>query len=134
MSVIVLADTVAVRSVPVIASWAPITSPFRIRSSISPPPAVVPAVQMTSPPVISQMRSLGVAGGAQLLARRELARAHARNDDLELFVGQPLEQSAAAERTVPGHFARTARCGIHFRLERKRDPAGSSRKEILTAA
>src|SRR5437868_5111802 len=30
-----------------------------MRSSISPPPAVVPALQMTRPPVISQMRSLG---------------------------------------------------------------------------
>ena len=57
--VIVLAATVAVRSAPVIASCAPITSPLRIRSSISPPPAVVPARQLTRPEVISQMRSLG---------------------------------------------------------------------------
>ena len=103
VSVIVLADTVAVRSVPVIASWAPITSPLRIRSSISPPPAVVPAVQMTRPPVISQIRSLGVAGGAQLLAGRELARPHAGGDDLELLVAQPLEQAAAPERMIACH-------------------------------
>ncbi len=55
----VLANTVAVRSVPVIASCAPITSPLRIRSSISPPPVVVPAVQFTRPAVINQIRSLG---------------------------------------------------------------------------
>ncbi len=57
--VIVLAATVAVRSAPVIASCAPITSPFRMRSSISPAPAVVPARQLTRPAVISQIRSLG---------------------------------------------------------------------------
>ena len=116
VSVIVLADTVAVRSAPVIASWAPITSPLRIRSSISPPPAVVPAVQITRPPVISQMRSLAspaahsCSPGANWRGRMRAATTSSSSS------GQSLEQAAAAERGVSGHLAR---------FRRKSFPAGA---------
>ena len=48
-----------------------------------------------------------IAGGAQLLAGSELTRPHTRDDDIELLAAEPLEQSAAAERSVPGHQARS---------------------------
>ena len=50
-----------------------------------------------------------VAGGAQLLAGGELARPHARRDDVELLVAEPLEQATAAERSISGHLASSPR-------------------------
>ena len=47
----------------------------------------------------------GIAGGTQLVAGGELARAHARGHDLELVGGESVEQATSAERRFPGHLA-----------------------------